>query len=174
MQGKDETKVDESQASGQGAIDQRAVDEDIDILINRTLVYATLTALLAVVYVGLVIGLSALLRGLISQDNGVAIVLSTLAIAALFQPLRHCIQVGIDRRFYRRKYDAARTLAAFSATLQSEVDLSQMREDLVAVVQQTMQPAHISLWLRPQAPSRQRNTRMLPHLDEQDTDSIIS
>src|SRR6266487_841412 len=147
---------------------------DIDILINRTLVYGTLTAMLAVVYVGLVIGLSALLRGLISQDNGVAIVLSTLAIAALFQPLRHCIQVGIDRRFYRRKYDAARTLAAFSATLQSEVDLSQMREDLVAVVQQTMQPAHISLWLRPQAPSRQRNTRMLPHLDEQDTDSIIS
>ncbi len=141
---------------------------DIDILINRTLVYATLTAMLAVVYVGLVIGLSALLRGLISQDNSVAIVLSTLAIAALFQPLRQLIQVGIDRRFYRRKYNAARTLAAFSATLRSEVDLSQMREDLVAVVQETMQPAHISLWLRHQAPSRQRNTRMLPHLDEQE------
>jgi hypothetical protein len=141
---------------------------DIDMLINRTLVYGTLTAMLAVVYVGLVIGLSALLRGLISQDNSVAIVLTTLAIAALFQPLRQLIQVGIDRRFYRRKYDAARTLAAFSATLRSEVDLSQMREDLVAVVQETMQPAHISLWLRPQAPSRQRNTRMLPHLDEQE------
>jgi hypothetical protein len=141
---------------------------DIDILINRTLVYATLTAMLAVVYVGLVIGLSALLRGLISQDNSVAIVLSTLAIAALFQPLRQRIQVGIDRRFYRRKYNVARTLAAFSATLRSEVDLSQMREDLVAVVQETMQPAHISLWLRHPAPSRQRNTRMLPHLDEQE------
>src|SRR6266446_658047 len=122
---------------------------DIDMLINRTLVYGTLTTMLAVVYVGLVIGLQALLRGLISQDNSVAIVLSTLAIAALFQPLRQLFQVGIDRRFYRRKYDAARTLAAFSATLRSEVDLSQMREDVVAVVQETMQPAHISLWLRP-------------------------
>ncbi len=141
---------------------------DIDVLVNRTLVYGTLTVSLTGVYVGLVIGLQALLRGLISQDNSVAIVLSTLAIAALFQPLRQLIQVGIDRRFYRRKYNAARTLAAFSATLRSEVDLSQMREDLVAVVQETMQPAHISLWLRHQAPSRQRNTRMLPHLDEQE------
>jgi hypothetical protein len=122
---------------------------DIDVLINRTLVYGALTVLLTAVYVGLVIGLSALLRGLISQDNSVAIVISTLAIAALFQPLRQLIQVGIDRRFYRRKYDAVRTLAAFSATLRSEVDLSQMREDVVAVVQETMQPAHISLWLRP-------------------------
>jgi hypothetical protein len=122
---------------------------DIDVLINRTLVYGALTVLLTSVYVGLVIGLSALLRGIISQDNSVAIVISTLAIAALFQPLRQLIQVGIDRRFYRRKYDAVRTLAAFSATLRSEVDLSQMREDVVAVVQQTMQPAHISLWLRP-------------------------
>jgi hypothetical protein len=105
---------------------------------------------------------------LFHQTSDVAIVIATLLIAALFHPLRQLIQVGIDRRFYRRKYDAARILAAFSATLRSEVDLSQMREDLVAVVQETMQPAHISLWLRYQAPSRQRSTRMLPHIDEEE------
>lgn len=122
---------------------------DIDILINRTLVYGTLTAILAVVYAGLVISLQALLRGIISQDNNVALVISTLAIAALFQPLRSRIQKIIDRRFYRRKYDAARTLAAFSASLRNEVDLSELREQLVTVVRETMQPAHVSLWLRP-------------------------
>jgi hypothetical protein len=138
---------------------------DIDILIRRTLVYGTLTGIVALVYLGSIIAFQSFLRGLFHQTSDVAIVISTLLIAALFQPLRQLIQVGIDRRFYRRKYDAARTLAAFSATLQSEVDLSQIREDLVAVVQQTMQPAHISLWLRHPAPSRLRNTRILPHLD---------
>jgi len=132
---------------------------DIDVLINRTLVYGTLTVLLTGVYVGLVIGLSALLRGIIRQDNSVAIVLSTLAIAALFQPLRSRIQQVIDRRFYRSKYDTARTLAAFSATLRQEVDLDQLREQLRAVVQETMQPAHISLWVRKMERERK------PHLD---------
>ncbi len=122
---------------------------EIDVLINRTLVYGTLTASLALVYVGLVIGLQALLRGLIRQDTSVAIVISTLASAALFGPLRQRIQWIIDRRFYRSKYDAAKTVAAFSTALRQEVDLDQLREQLLAVVQQTMQPAHVSLWLRP-------------------------
>ena len=125
---------------------------DIDLIINRTLVYGMLTGILALVYIGLVIGLSALLGGIISQDRSVAIVISTLTIAALFQPLRYRLQQVIDQRFYRRKYNAARTLAAFSTTLRHEVDLDQLREALLAAVQETMQPSHISLWLRPTAP----------------------
>ena len=139
---------------------------EIDILINRTLVYGALTIVLTGVYVGLVIGLSALLRGIISQNNSVVIVISTLAIAALFQPLRQRLQRLIDRRFYRRKYDAAKTVAAFSATLRQEVDLDQLREQLLAVVQETMQPTFVSLWLRPPEPSRQQHTRLLPRIEE--------
>jgi hypothetical protein len=130
---------------------------DIDILINRTLVYGTLTALLALVYFGLVIGLQALVRlftGQVSQSP-IIIVASTLAIAALFQPLRKRIQAIIDRRFYRRKYDAAKTVAAFSATLRNEVDLTRLSEHLLNVVQETMQPAHLSLWLH--KPTRTEN-----------------
>ena len=131
---------------------------DIDIIINRTLVYGSLTALLALVYFGLIFALQSLFQGMFRQNNAVAIVISTLVIAALFQPLRRRLQVLIDRRFYRQKYDAARTLAAFSATLRNEVDLQQLREHLVAVVEETMQPTHISLWLRKDEQRRKPHT----------------
>ncbi len=124
---------------------------DVDVLINKTLVYGLLTGTLVAVYAGCIVGLQALLQGLFHQTSEIAIVVSTLLIAALFHPLRQRIQLVIDRRFYRRKYDAARTLAAFSATLHQEVDLNELSEQLVAVVQETMQPSHISLWLRPPA-----------------------
>lgn len=124
---------------------------EIDRLISRALVYGTLTLSLALVYAGLIIGLQALLGTIIKQNNDVAIVISTLAIAALFQPWRHRIQQFIDRRFYRRKYNAARTLEAFSATLRQEVDLATLSEHLVAVVEETMQPASVVLWLSPPA-----------------------
>ncbi len=119
---------------------------DIDVIINRTLVYGTLTGLLVLVYVGLVIGLQILLHGL-TGGNDLAIIASTLVIAALFQPLRGRVQAIIDRRFYRRKYDASKTVAAFSSTLRQEVDLDQLREQLLVVVQETMQPTFVSLWL---------------------------
>ena len=104
---------------------------DIDILINRTLVYGSLTALLALLYFGLIFALQSLFQGMFHQNNAVAIVVSTLVIAALFQPLRHRLQRFIDRRFYRSKYDAAKTLEAFSATLRNEVDLNQLRAHLL-------------------------------------------
>jgi len=124
---------------------------DIDIIINRTLVYGTLTVLLALVYLGLVISLESLMRLFTRQvlQSPIIIVASTLVIAALFNPLRRRIQVFIDRRFYRSKYDAARALAAFSATLSHEVDLDDLSWQLVTVVQEAMQPTHVSLWLRP-------------------------
>jgi hypothetical protein len=134
---------------------------DIDVLINRTLVYGTLTALLALLYFGLIFALQSLLGGIINSNNGVAIVISTLVIAALFQPLHRRIQGIIDHRFYRRKYDATRTLAAFSATLRNEVDLHQLREHLVAVVEETMQPTYVSLWLSKDEQRSKPNTDMV-------------
>lgn len=143
---------------------------DIDLLINRTLVYGTLTVSLALVYVGLVFGLQAfvhLFAGQVSQSP-IVIVASTLAIAALFQPLRRRIQATIDRRFFRRKYDATRTLKEFSGILRNEVDLTQLREQLVAVIEETMQPTHVSLWLRPPEPSRKRKTWLQIRIDEEE------
>jgi hypothetical protein len=140
---------------------------DIDVLINRTLVYALLTGVLVALYVGLIFGLESLV-GLLTRQTSqpVIIVISTLAIAALIQPLRHRIQNLIDRRFYRHKYDAQKTLAAFNATLRSEVDLNQLREQLLVVVNETMQPVHVSLWLR----SPQRHTeKSSRHLEQHDT-----
>jgi hypothetical protein len=122
---------------------------DIDIIINRALVYGPLTVTLALVYVGGVVGLQALLRGLSGQESTIAVVASTLMIAALFRPLRRRVQGFVDRRFYRSKYDAAKTLAAFSARLREETDLDALRDDVVGVTRRTVQPAHVSLWLRP-------------------------
>jgi hypothetical protein len=129
---------------------------EIDLLINRTLVYGSLTAILALVYFGGVAATQAIFRALTAQEQQpqLAIVVSTLVIAALFTPLRRRIQGFIDRRFYRRKYDAAKTLEAFSAKLRDETDLDTLSEDLVGVVRETIQPAHISLWLRPDTTSK--------------------
>jgi hypothetical protein len=122
---------------------------DIDIIINRALVYGLLTATLAGVYLGGVIFLQYLFRALTGQESQLAIVASTLAIAALFIPLRRRVQGFVDRRFYRRKYDAAKTLASFNARLRDETDLDTLVDDVVGVVRQAMQPEHASLWLRP-------------------------
>ena len=134
---------------------------DIDLIINRTLVYSALTALLTLIYLGLILILQALTEALTGQvgDHPILIVGSTLVIAALFQPLRRRIQNMIDRRFYRRKYDATKTLEAFSATLRNEVDLSQLSEHLLNVVQETMQPAHVTLWLRRSDHEKKSNTQ---------------
>jgi hypothetical protein len=126
---------------------------DVDVIINRALVYGTLTIMLALAYFGSVVVLQQFLTPIFGPRNDVAIVVSTLAIAGLMQPLRRRIQVFIDRRFYRRKYDAARTLARFSSRLRDEVEMDVLTGDLLAVVEETLQPAHVSLWLPGGAPS---------------------
>jgi hypothetical protein len=122
---------------------------DIDLVINRTLVYGSLTATLVLVYAGSVVLLQYLLRALTGQGSTLAVVASTLAIAALFNPLRRGVQGLIDRRFYRKKYDARKTLESFSAKLRDETDLEALSGELVNVVRHTVQPEHASLWLRP-------------------------
>jgi hypothetical protein len=121
---------------------------DIDVIINRALVYGSLTAMLALVYIGGVVGLQYAFRSLTGGESQLAIVASTLAIAGLFVPLRRRLQGFIDRRFYRRKYDAAKTLQEFGIRLRDETDLGSLSNDLVSVVRDTVQPEHVSLWLK--------------------------
>jgi hypothetical protein len=133
---------------------------DIDVVINRTLVYGSLTVSLALVYFGGVTATQAIFRNLTSQQElpQLVVVASTLVIAAMFTPLRRRIQSFIDRSFYRRKYDAAKTLEGFSTKLRDETDLEALNEELVGVVRETMQPAHVSLWLRPETAQKGKET----------------
>src|SRR5215218_9684854 len=121
---------------------------DIDRIINRTLVYGALTVTLVAVYVGSILSIQYAFRGLTGSESQLAIVASTLLIAALFNPLRWRVQNFIDHRFYRRKYDAARTLEVFSAKLRDERDIDTLNSELLSTVRETMQPEHVSLWLR--------------------------
>jgi hypothetical protein len=131
---------------------------DKEIIVNRTLVYGALTASLALMYLGSVASLQTLFRALTGGGSQLAVVASTLAIAALFNPLRRRIQAFIDRSFYRRKYDAAKTLEVFAAKLREETDLDALNAELVGVARETMQPVHVSLWLRPDTVSKKGGT----------------
>jgi hypothetical protein len=139
---------------------------EIDLIINKTLVYGLLTVTLALVYLSSVFTLNQLFIALIGEGSQLVIVASTLLIAALFNPLRRRIQGFIDRRFYRRKYDAAKTLEAYGAKLREETDLERLCEDLMAVVHETLQPAYVSLWLRPAPlPNGSKETSSEPEAD---------
>jgi len=135
---------------------------DIDVIINRTLVYGSLTVTLALIYVGSVVSLQAAFRALTGQESTLAVVASTLVIAAVFGPLRRRAQAIVDRRFYRRRYDARKTLEAFSVTLRDETDLDALNDDLVGVVRETMQPAHAGLWLKEPQHRRDSSRNDLP------------
>jgi hypothetical protein len=137
----------------------------LDLLIHRTLIYGSLTGILVAVYVGLILLLQQGFRTLTGQDSPFAVVASTLLIVGLFQPLRSRLQKIIDRRFYRSKYDAQKTLAAFGASLRQEVSLTELHARLLTVVEKTMQPSHVSLWLRP--PERPTQPRL--HEEQRDT-----
>jgi hypothetical protein len=131
---------------------------EIDILINRTLVYGSLTVTLVALYFGGIVVLQRMFVTLTGQESTLAVVASTLLIAALFTPLRRRIQSFIDRSFYRKKYDARKTLETFSLKLRDETDLEALNNDLVGVVRETMQPAHVSLWLRPETATKGEQT----------------
>jgi hypothetical protein len=130
---------------------------DIDLIINRTLVYGPLTASLAAISFGGIVLMQRAFVMVTGEKSTLAMVASTLVIAALFTPLRRRMQALVDRRFYRRKYKAAKTLAAFNARLRDETELETLSDDVVGVVRETVQPAHVSLWLRPDAAARDRN-----------------
>ena len=145
----------------QGLFSEVRATKTYGILINRTLVYGSLTVVLALMYFGGVAAAEAIFRVLTGQQKQpqLAVVISTLVIAALFNPLRRRIQSFIDRSFYRRKYDAAKTLEAFSTKLRDETDLDAVSDDLVGVVRETMQPAHVSLWLHPDPALKDKTKR---------------